>query len=60
MNFNPMSLGLRITLVTTACTHLVSSFLRKCDYDVEEKRHRVKLADRGGICIVWKWSTLWA
>jgi hypothetical protein len=53
MNFSPMSLGLRITLVTTACTHPVSSFLRRCDHDVEEKRHRVKLADPGGICIAW-------
>jgi hypothetical protein len=59
MNFSPMSLGLRITLVTTACTHPVSSLLRKCDHDVEEKRHRVKLADPGGICIAWKWSTAW-
>lgn len=60
MNFSPLSREIRITLVTVACTHPVSAFLRKCDHDVEEKRHRVKNADPGGICIAGKWSTAWA
>ena len=47
MNFSPMSQGLRITLVTTACTHPVSSFLRKCDHDVEAKRRPGKTCRPG-------------